>query len=445
MIKKNDLIEYFFKGIKNKNNLKIGVEHEKFVLDKKNFHQLSYEVPNGIKDILLKFVKNGWNPKYDDKEKTIIALERFGENITLEPGGQIELSGAQLSNIHQTCTETSRHLKELKEIGSEFDFILLGLGVEPSLSLDDFPWMPKQRYEIMKKWMPKVGSMGLDMMLRTCTIQVNLDYSNEIDMAKKFKTAITLQPIIAALFANSPFYEGKPSNFLSLRTEVWRNTDPSRCGVPSCIFDNNFGYEMWVDYLLSVPMYFIYRDGHYYDVAGSSFNDFLNGKLKNFGGIMPTVKDWEDHMSVAFTDVRLKGYLEMRGADGGPWDRICALPAVWVGLLYNEVALKSSEDLAKQIYYNEVIEATISSSKLGLKGKIGKFNIDEIAREILDISKFGLQNRKQLNSSGDNETGYLAPLFSMVENKKTLADEMLENYSSIWNKKTEMAFKNQMI
>ena len=202
---------------------------------------------------------------------------------------------------------------------------------------------------------------------------------------------------------------------------------------------------MWVDYLLNVPMYFIYRDSHYHDVAGSSFNDFLNGKLKNFEGVMPTIKDWEDHMSVAFTDVRLKGYLEMRGADGGPWDRICALPAVWVGLLYNEVALKSSEDLAKQISYNEVIEATISSSKLGLKGKIGKFKIDEIAKEILNIAKFGLQSRQQLNSSGDNETGYLAPLFSMVENKKTLADEMLENYSSIWNKKMEMAFKNQMI
>ena len=278
---------------------------------------------------------------------------------------------------------------------------MAGFGFHPLSKREDFHFMPKGRYKIMRNWMPKVGSMGLDMMLRTCTIQVNLDYSNEIDMAKKFKTALTLQPIITALFANSPFCEGKPSNFLSLRTEVWRNTDPSRCGVPTCIFDNNFGYEMWVDYLLNVPMYFIYRDGHYHDVAGSSFNDFLTGKLKNFEGIMPTVRDWEDHMSVAFTDVRLKGYLEMRGADGGPWDRICALPAVWVGLLYDEIALKSSENLARQISYQEVLEATISSSKFGLKGRIGKFKIDEIAKEILDISKFGLQRRKQLNSSGD--------------------------------------------
>ena len=442
---KTQLIEYFQDKEKNKKDWMIGTEHEKFIFSLKNFHSVDYKGENGIEQLLLILEKNsGWEGIYENKN--IIGLIADNKSsISLEPGGQLELSGAPLKNLHMTCEETGTHLKELRKALQRLDLGMAGFGFHPISARENSNFMPKGRYEIMKKWMPKVGSMGLDMMLRTCTIQVNLDYSNEIDMAKKFKTALTLQPIITALFANSPFYEGKPSNFLSLRTEVWRNTDPSRCGVPTCIFDNNFGYEMWVDYLLNVPMYFIYRDCHYHDVAGSSFNDFLNGKLKNFEGVMPTIKDWEDHMSVAFTDVRLKGYLEMRGADGGPWDRICALPAVWVGLLYNEVALKSSEDLAKQISYNEVIEATISSSKLGLKGKIAKFKIDEIAKEILNIAKFGLQSRQQLNSSGDNETGYLAPLFSMVENKKTLADEMLENYSSIWNKKTEMAFKNQMI
>ena len=228
MLKKNDLIEYFYKGIKDKNNLKIGVEHEKFVLSKNNYYQVSYDMQNGIKDILLRFIKNGWTPKYDDEGLTVIALERFGESITLEPGGQIELSGAQLNNIHQTCTETTRHLKELKEIGKEFDFILLGLGVEPSLTLDDFPWMPKQRYEIMKNYMPSVGDLGLHMMKRTCTNQVNLDFFSEDDMKQKYRLMLNLEGVATAIFANSPFDKKKISEYKSLRSHFWHYTDKNR-------------------------------------------------------------------------------------------------------------------------------------------------------------------------------------------------------------------------
>ena len=272
---KLQLIEYFQDKEKNKKDWMIGTEHEKFIFSLKNFHSVDYKGENGIEKLLLILEKNsGWKGIYENKN--IIGLIADDKSsISLEPGGQFELSGAPLKNLHMTCEETGTHLKELRKALLGLDLGMAGFGFHPISARENSNFMPKGRYEIMKKWMPKVGSMGLDMMLRTCTIQVNLDYSNEIDMAKKFKTAITLQPIITALFANSPFYEGKPSKFLSLRTEVWRNTDPSRCGVPSCIFDNNFGYEMWVDYLLNVPMYFIYRDGHYHDVAGSSFNDFL--------------------------------------------------------------------------------------------------------------------------------------------------------------------------
>ena len=322
---------------------------------------------------------------------------------------------------------------------------MAGFGFHPLSSREDFHFMPKGRYKIMREWMPKVGDMGLDMMLRTCTIQVNLDYSDEIDMVRKFKTATTLQPIITALFCNSPFYEGRPSGFLSMRTEVWRNTDNARSGIPVCLFEEDFGYEKWVDYLLSVPMYFVHRDGKYYDVAGSSFQSFLNGKLKNFEGQRPTVKDWEDHMSVVFTDVRLKGFLEMRGADGGPWDRICALPAVWVGLLYDKEALEAAEKIAKHITLSEIIEATEACSKIGLKANIGKFKVQELAKELLVISKKGLQKRNQLDSSGQDETGFLSPLFSMADAGETLADEMLKSFYSNWKQEAHHAFIKQKL
>ena len=442
---KSQLVDFFRQKEKKKTDWLIGTEHEKFLFSLDDFKPIPYEGENGIEKLLKMLHENsGWSPIFE-KNNIIGLLADNKSSISLEPGGQLELSGAALKNLHMTCDETGTHLAQLRKALEKLNLGMAGFGFHPLSKREDFHFMPKGRYKIMRNWMPKVGSMGLDMMLRTCTIQVNLDYSSEKDMVKKFRTAITLQPVITALFSNSPFYEGEASDFLSLRTEVWRNTDKARCGIPRCVFDHDFGYEKWVDYLLSVPMYFIYRNSQYNDVAGSSFKNFLEGTLKGYEGIKPTMKDWEDHMSVAFTDVRLKGYLEMRGADGGPWDRICALPAIWVGLLYDETALKASEEIANKINYEEVIESTYLAAKVGMQAKIGKFKINELASEILHISKSGLHNRNELNSSDENETGYLSPLFSMVEEKRTLADEMLESYHSSWNKRVELAFNNQMI
>ena len=442
---KTQLVDFFRQKEKKKNDWLIGTEHEKFLFSLDDFKPIPYEGENGIEKLLKMLHENsGWSPIFE-KNNIIGLLADNKSSISLEPGGQLELSGAALKNLHMTCDETGTHLAQLRKALEKLNLGMAGFGFHPLSKREDFHFMPKGRYKIMRNWMPKVGSMGLDMMLRTCTIQVNLDYSSEKDMVKKFRTAITLQPVITALFSNSPFYEGEASDFLSLRTEVWRNTDKARCGIPRCVFDHDFGYEKWVDYLLSVPMYFIYRNSQYNDVAGSSFKNFLEGTLKGYEGIKPTMKDWEDHMSVAFTDVRLKGYIEMRGADGGPWDRICALPAVWVGLLYDEDALEETEKIAKQISYEEVIEATFDCSKTGLNSKIGKFKSQELAIELLKIAKTGLKKRNFLNSSGENETGYLSPLLNMAEEGKTLADTMLQKYLKDWNKDPKKAIENQII
>ena len=442
---RSQLVQYFALKEKEINEWKIGTEHEKFIFSLKNFHPVPYKGKNGIESLLNRLKENsGWKP-INEKNNIIGLIAENKSSISLEPGGQLELSGAPLMNLHMTCDETGTHLNQLRKALEKLNLGMAGFGFHPLSSREDFHFMPKGRYKIMREWMPKVGDMGLDMMLRTCTIQVNLDYSDEIDMVRKFKTATTLQPIITALFCNSPFYEGKPSGFLSMRTEVWRNTDKARSGIPVCLFEEDFGYEKWVDYLLSVPMYFVYRGGKYYDVSGSSFKDFLNGKLKDFEGQRPTIKDWEDHMSIAFTDVRLKGFLEMRGADGGPWDRICALPAVWVGLLYDKESLEAAEELAKHITFSEIIEATEACSKTGLKANIGKFKVQELAKELLIISKRGLQKRNQLDSSGQDETGFLSPLFSMAEAGETLADEMLESFYSKWKQEAYHAFIKQKL
>ena len=442
---RSQLVQYFAIKEKKINEWKIGTEHEKFIFSLENFHPVPYKGKNGIESLLISLKENsGWKP-INENNNIIGLIAENQSSISLEPGGQLELSGAPLKNLHMTCDETGTHLNQLRKALKKLNLGMAGFGFHPLSSREDFQFMPKGRYKIMKKWMPKVGEMGLDMMLRTCTIQVNLDYSDEIDMVRKFKTATTLQPIITALFCNSPFYEGKSSGFLSMRTEVWRNTDKARSGIPACLFEEDFGYEKWVDYLLSVPMYFVHRDGKYYDVSGSSFQNFLNGKLKDFEGQRPTIKDWEDHMSVAFTDVRLKGFLEMRGADGGPWDRICALPAVWVGLLYDKESLEAAEELAKHITFSEIIEATEACSKTGLRANIGKFKVQELAKELLIISKMGLQKRNQLDSSGQDETGFLSPLFSMAEAGETLADEMLESFYSNWKQEAHHAFIKQKL
>lgn len=428
---RDQLIAAISKGEKPKDRWRIGTEHEKFVYCRKNYSAPTYDESGGIRDLLMALTEFGWEPVLENGK--VIAMSGTDGTVSLEPAGQLELSGAPLENLHQTCAETGRHLKQVKAIGEKTGKGFLGLGLWPDKTREELPIMPKGRYAIMLRHMPRVGSMGLDMMLRTCTIQVNLDYSSEADMAHKFRTSLALQPLATALFANSPFLEGKPNGFLSYRSHIWSDTDPHRTGMLPFVFDENFGYERYVDYMLDVPMYFVYRDGKYIDAAGLSFRDFLNGELSVLPGEKPTVADWEDHMSTAFPEVRLKSFLEMRGADGGPWNRICALPAFWVGLLYDQTALDAAWDEVKHWTMEEREALRSAVPKQALSANIpGGGTLRDLAGRILDISSAGLAARNKLNSIGDNETGFLDPLREIVASGKTVAEQMLDKYHGEW-------------
>ena len=343
--RREQLVEPMEKGEKPPADWRIGTEHEKLVFDRRTFAAKSYDEPGGIRDILLALTEFGWEPVEENGK--VIAMRGADGTVSLEPAGQLELSGQPLETLHETCNETGRHLAQVKAVGERFGVGFLGLGMWPDKRRDELPVMPKERYAIMMRHMPRVGSLGLDMMLRTCTIQVNLDYSSEADMAKKFRVGLALQPLATALFANSPFTEGAPNGYLSYRSHIWSDTDPHRTGMLPFVFEDGFGYERYVDYMLDVPMYFVVRDGAYIDAAGLSFRDFLEGRLEALPGERPRMSDWWDHLSTAFPEVRLKSFLEMRGADGGPWNRICALPALWVGLLYDQGALDAAWDLGE--------------------------------------------------------------------------------------------------
>ncbi|MEZ5680022.1 MAG: glutamate--cysteine ligase [Erythrobacter sp.] len=419
---------------------RIGTEHEKLVYCRKTFKAPSYDEPGGIRDILMALTEFGWEPVEENGK--VIAMRGEEGTVSLEPAGQLELSGAPLENLHQTCAETGRHLQQVKEIGERFGVGFLGLGMWPDKTREELPIMPKGRYDIMLRHMPRVGSLGLDMMLRTCTIQVNLDYSSEADMAQKFRTSLALQPLATALFANSPFTEGKPNGYLSYRSHIWSDTDPHRTGMIPFVFDEDFGYERYVDYMLDVPMYFVFRDGRYIDAAGLSFRDFLDGNLSVLPGEKPTQSDWWDHLSTAFPEVRLKSFLEMRGADGGPWSRICALPAFWVGLLYDQTALDAAWDLVKDWSMEEREALRNAVPKQALDADIpGGRKLRDLAKEVLAISRAGLTSRGKLNSSGDNETGFLETLDEIVASGKVPAQVLLDRYHSEWNGDIERVYK----
>ncbi len=424
-------------GEKPKNAWRIGTEHEKFVYHTGDHHAPSYTEQGGIRDLLHELTRYGWEPIEEtapDGSVNVIALKGEDGNVSLEPAGQLELSGAPLANLHQTCAETGRHLTQVKKIGQETSTGFLGLGMWPDKTRAELPVMPKGRYKIMMNHMPRVGSLGLDMMLRTCTIQVNLDYSSEADMAQKFRVGLALQPLATALFANSPFTEGKPNGYLSYRSHIWSDTDPHRTGMLPFVFDEGFGYQQYADYMLDVPMYFVYRDGQYIDAAGHSFRDFLKGELAVLPGEKPTLDDWTDHLSTAFPEVRLKSFLEMRGADGGPWNRICALPAFWVGLLYDQSALDAAWDLVKGWTLEERQALRDSVPKLGFNAPIaGGGKLLDIAGEVLEIAAAGLSARGELNSSGDNESGFIDPLREIVKSGKTPAEHLLDRYHGPWN------------
>ena len=427
-------------GEKPKDAWRIGTEHEKLVYCRKTFKAPSYDEPGGIRDILLSLREFGWEPVEEGGK--VIAMRGEDGTVSLEPAGQLELSGAPLENLHETCAETGRHLDQVKQVGERFGVGFLGLGMWPDKTREDLPIMPKGRYDIMLRHMPRVGSLGLDMMLRTCTIQVNLDYSSEADMAHKFRTSLALQPLATALFANSPFTEGKPNGYLSYRSHIWSDTDPHRTGMLPFVFEDGFGYERWVDYMLDVPMYFVFRDGKYIDAAGLSFRDFLDGKLSVLPGEKPTQSDWWDHLSTAFPEVRLKSFLEMRGADGGPWSRICALPAFWVGLLYEQSSLDAAWDLVKDWTVEEREDLRNAVPKLALAAPIpGGGTLRELAKQVLPIARSGLAKRARLNSSGDNETGFLETLDEIVASGRVPAQVLLNRYHGEWGEDISRVYK----
>ena len=441
----DDLTAPMRAGEKPKSEWRIGTEHEKLVykrLDAGGDRRApSYDEPCGIRDLLMNLREFGWEPIEENGH--VIAMKGSDGTVSLEPAGQLELSGAPLETLHETCNETGRHLAQVKEIGEKCGVGYLGLGMWPDKTREELPVMPKGRYKIMMNHMPKVGNLGLDMMLRTCTIQVNLDYSSEADMVKKFRVGLALQPLATALFANSPFTEGKPNGYLSYRSHIWSDTDPHRTGMLPFVFEDGFGYERWAEYMLDVPMYFVFRDGKYFDAAGLSFRDFIDGKLSVLPGERPTASDWWDHLSTAFPEVRLKSFLEMRGADGGPWGRICALPAFWVGLLYDQVALDAAWDRVKGWSMEEREALRNDAPKLGLQAPLPRGGtMQDLGREVLEIARGGLSARARLNVAGDNETGFLEELDEIVSSGKVPAQRLLEAYYGEWGEDVSQVYKH---
>ncbi|WP_293877483.1 MULTISPECIES: glutamate--cysteine ligase [unclassified Sphingomonas] len=428
---RDQLIASFARGEKPRDRWRIGTEHEKFVYRNGDHGAPSWGEAGGIRALLIELQQYGWLPV--EEGGNLIALNGADGSVSLEPAGQFELSGAPLDNLHQTCAETGRHLEQVKAAGEKLGIGFLGLGMWPDKRRDELPIMPKGRYAIMLRHMPRVGSMGLDMMLRTCTIQVNLDYASEADMVKKFRVGLALQPLATALFANSPFTEGKPNGFLSYRSHIWSDTDPARTGMLPFVFEDGFGYERYADYMLDVPMYFVYREGRYIDAAGLSFRDFLKGELSVLPGEKPSLDDWNDHLSTAFPEVRLKTFLEMRGADGGPWNKICALPAFWVGLLYDDAALDAAWDLVKDWSLEDRQTLRDAVPKLALDAPLpGGGRLGDIAGQVLDIAHAGLAARGRANAMGDNETGFLDPLREIVRSGKVPAQVLLDRYNGEW-------------
>jgi len=436
----DELLAYMVSGCKPEDQWKLGTEHEKFGYTIDDLRPLPYSGKRSIHAILTGLEERfDWRPVMENGQ-TIALLDDSGASITLEPGGQLELSGALLDSIHDTCTEVNTHLKQVKNVSEPLGIAFLGMGFQPKWRLEDMEWMPKARYRIMRDYMSKVGTLGHDMMTRTCTVQVNLDFSSEVDMVQKFRTSLALQPIATALFANSPFVDGQPNGYVSYRSHVWEDTDPDRTGMLPFVFDGDMGFEKYTNYMLDVPMYFIYRDGNYIDASGQSFRDFLAGTLPSLPGELPTLKDWEDHLTTAFPEVRLKRFLEMRGADGGPWARLCALPALWAGLLYHQPSLEAAWDIARDWSMEERLNLRKDVPNLGLKATVRGRSVQSMALEVIELARIGLSARNRLNSAGDNESGFLATLQDVAERGLTPADRKLALFHGAWNGSVDPVF-----
>jgi glutamate--cysteine ligase len=430
----SQLAELLEQGCKPKQDWRIGTEHEKFGYCKDSQKPLPFEGERSIVAVLEGLRdRHNWTEVREGGQ--LIGLEKDGANVSLEPGGALELSGAPLETIHETCDEVNVHLREVKDIADEIGVGFIGLGAAPIWQHEEMPLMPKGRYTLMDAYMGKVGTMGRTMMRRTCTVQVNLDFGSESDMVKKMRVAIALQPVAVALFANSPFFENKLNGHKSWRSRVWRDLDEARTGMIPFVFEEGFGFEAWVQYALDVPMYFVYRDGKYIDALGQSFRDFLNGRLPALPGEKPLLSDWADHLTTAFPEARIKQFMEMRGADGGPWRRLCALPAFWVGLCYDQGSLDAAYDLVKDWDAETRQELRVAASEQGLQAQVNGIKMHDLAREVVNISEAGLAARARPGAGGliPDETHFLNALKESIETGKTSADELLERYHGDWN------------
>jgi glutamate--cysteine ligase len=424
-----DLVAHIAAGAKPRAEWRIGTEHEKFVYGLKDMRPLSYQGRPGIRVLLESMQRFGWKPILEGEN--IIGLTQDGAALSLEPGGQFELSGAALQNVHETCAEVNTHRHQVREVCAEIGAGCLGLGFAPTWTLAETPVMPKGRYGIMRSYMPKVGGLGLEMMFRTCTVQANLDFGSEADMVKKFRVGLALQPVTTALFANSPFREGRPNGFLSYRSHIWTDVDNARAGMLPFVFENGFGFDRYVDYALDVPMYFLYRDGKYIDVSGKSFRDFLARKIPEVAHIQPMMSDWADHLTTIFPEVRLKKYLEVRGADGGSWRRICGLPALWAGLYYDQTALDAAWDLVKDWSAEERQTMRSAVPMLALNTPFRGERVLDLAKRMLKISEYGLLRRAS-EFGMPNEKCFLEPLQELADKGMTRAEELLAAYRGEW-------------
>ena len=431
----DDLTGWFAAGGKPASEFRVGAEHEKFVFRQGSHAPVAYDGPAGIHALMEGLMKFGWAGTYEHNAgggETLIGLSRGMANVSLEPGGQFELSGAPLATMHDICEETGQHLEEVKTVAEGLGLGFLGLGFTPIWRRDEIPIMPKGRYAIMRSYMPKVGGLGLDMMFRTCTVQANLDFADEADMVAKFRVSLALQPIATALFANSPFTEGKPNGFLTARANVWTDTDADRTGMLKFVFEDGFGFETYARYALDVPMYFVKRDGLYLDVAGRSFRDFMDGRLPELPGERPTMKDWVDHTSTIFPEVRLKQYLEMRGADAGPWTRLCALPALWAGLLYDPASQAAAWDLCKHWTLEDRAGLIRDVPRLALGATVAGRRVRDVAKDMMAIAHQGLRRRNRLSGGMVDETNYLAEVEDIADTGVTAAERLLALYHGEW-------------
>ena len=430
----DQLAEYLASGCKPKEDWRIGTEHEKFGYCRDSLRPIPYEGERSVKAMLEGLRdRYGWDPVHEAGQ--LIGLTRNGANVSLEPGGQLELSGAPLESIHQTCDEVNEHLREVHAIADEVGVSFIGLGAAPIWKHEDMPVMPKGRYKLMTEYMGRVGTSGTQMMYRTCTVQVNLDFASEADMVQKFRVALALQPVATALFANSPFFEGKLNGHKSWRSQIWRHLDDSRTGMLPFVFEDGMGFERYVDYALDVPMYFVYRDGKYINALGQSFRDFMKGQLPALPGETPTLSDWADHLTTAFPEARIKKYMEMRGADGGPWRRLCALPALWVGMMYDQSALDAAWDLAKGFDAETREALRVAASVDGLHAQVGNIKMMDLAKEVVAISEAGLKARAKVGANGliPDETHFLNALKESLDTGKAPADELIARYNGDWN------------